>query len=79
MFIFLVYYAHDQDALKSHVKESGALPYVGTPPNFLLSPWSFAFQVWTLWLRTHISPDSLAPDQWLRRISIKLQLKVSLV
>ena len=26
-----------------------------------------------------MAPDSLAPDQWLHRISVKLRLKVSLV
>lgn len=47
------------------------------PPWYLFYHAHFAFEVWTLRLRVHISPDSLAPDQWLRRISIKLQLPVN--
>ena len=49
----------------------------GTGQSSLLVSCSFAFQVWTLRLRAHISPDSLVPDQLLHRISVKLRLKVS--
>ena len=49
----------------------------GTGQSPLLVSCSFAFKVWTLRLRAHISPDSLVPDQLLHRISVKLRLKVS--
>ena len=49
----------------------------GTGQSPLLVSCSFAFKVWTLRLRAHISPESLVPDQLLHRISVKLRLKVS--
>ena len=48
----------------------------GNGQSPLLVSCSFTFKLWTLRLRAHISPDSLAPDQFLHRISVKPRLKV---